>query len=166
MSGRQQLVTLLDSQTTFHLHSPKLGLEKNNTHQTASTFTLSYLGDACYELWCRKLVTHHYSNPKQVHRKTVQLVRCQTQSKLIELFLPLLSEEEIQIYKKGRNSRPQNVPKSASVEEYRKSTGFECLVGFWMLRDESERFEQLMNDENVQPFIESFIYSSRSIKPL
>ncbi|MGB1694357.1 MAG: ribonuclease III domain-containing protein, partial [bacterium] len=87
-------------------------------------------------------------------------------SKLIELFLPLLSEEEIQIYKKGRNSRPQNVPKSASVEEYRKSTGFECLVGFWMLRDESERFDQLMNDENVQPFIESFIYSSRSIKPL
>ena len=165
MSGRQQLVALLDSQTTFHLHSPKLGLEKNNHHQTTSTFTLSYLGDACYELWCRKLVTHHYSNPKQAHRKTVQLVRCQTQSKLIELFLPLLSEEEIQIYKKGRNSRPQNVPKSASVEEYRKSTGFECLVGFWMIRDESERFDQLMNDEKVQPFIESFLYSSRSIKP-
>ena len=75
-------------------------------------------------------------------------------------------KEEIQIYKKGRNSRPQNVPKSASVEEYRKSTGFECLVGFWMLRDESERFDQLMNDEKVQPFIESFLYSSRSIKPL
>ena len=101
MSGRQQLVALLDSQATFHLHSPKFGLEKNNSHQTTSTFTLSYLGDACYELWCRKLVTHHYSNPKQVHRKTVQLVRCQTQSKLIELFLPLLSEEELQITKRG-----------------------------------------------------------------
>ena len=111
-------------------------------------------------------MTHHYSNPKQVHSKTVQLVRCQTQSKLIELILPLLFEEEVQIYKKGRNSRTQNVPKSASVEEYRKSTGFECLVGFWMLRDESERFDQQMNDEKVQPFLESFLYSSRSIKPL
>ena len=153
MSGRQQLVALLDSQTSFHLHSPKLSLEKNNSHQTTSTFTLSYLGDACYELWCRKLVTHHYSNPKQVHRKTVQLVRCQTQSKLIELFLPLLSEEEVQIYKKGRNSRPQNVPKSASVEEYRKSTGFECLVGFWMLRDESERFDPVSYTHLTLPTI-------------
>ena len=111
-------------------------------------------------------MTHHYSNPKQLHTKTVQLDRCQPQSKLIELFLPLLSKEEVEIYKKGRNSRPQNVPKLASVEEYRKSTGFECLVGFWMLRDESERFDQLMNDEKVQPFIESLLYSSRSIKPL
>ena len=153
MSGRQQLVALLDSQTSFHLHSPKLGLEKNNPHPTTSTFTLSYLGDACYELWCRKLVTHYYSNPKQVHRKTVQLVRCQTQSKLIELFLPLLSEEEVQIYKKGRNSRPQNVPKSASVEEYRKSTGFECLVGFWMLRDESERFDPVSYTHLTLPTI-------------
>ena len=45
------------------------------------------------------------------------------------------------------------MPKSASVEEYRKSTGFECLVGYWLIRDEAKRFNELMNDEAVQPFI-------------
>ena len=132
-------------------------------HQSTSTFTLSYLGDACYELWCRKLVTHRYSNPNQVHRKTVQLVRCQSQSKLIELLLPLLTEEEKKVYTKGKNTRPNNVPKSATVEEYRKSTGFECLVGYWLIRDEAERFNELMNDETVQPFIESFLTPCSSL---
>ena len=128
-------------------------------HHSTSTFTLSYLGDACYELWCRKLVVQIFSNPNQVHRKTVKLVRCQSQSKLIDILLPLLKKEEKQVYTKGKNSRPHNVPKSATVEEYRKSTGFECLVGFLFLMKDEERFHELMKDETVQCFIESILQS-------
>ena len=135
-------------------------LEHNfKLHHLPSTFTLSYLGDACYELWCRKLVVQIFNNPNQVHRKTVQLVRCQSQSKLIEILLPLLKKEEKEVYTKGKNSRPHNVPKSATVEEYRKSTGFECLVGFLFLMKDEERFHELMKDETVQCFIESILQS-------
>ena len=124
-----------------------------------SSFTLAYLGDACYELWCRKLVLSRIQNRGRVHRNVVQLVRCRSQSLLVRVLLPLINENEMKVYQKGRNSRPHSVPSYANVAEYRKATGFECLVGYWFLNGEEERFERLMNQDAVRLVIESFLES-------
>ena len=123
----------------------------------ASSFTLAYLGDACYELWCRKLVLSRINNRGRVHRNVVQLVCCRSQSFLVGVLLPLLNDLEMKVYLKGRNSRPHSVPSYAKVGEYRKATGFECLVGFWFLNGEEARFERLMNQDTVRLVIESLL---------
>ena len=59
-----------------------------------SSFSLSYLGDAFYELWCRKKILQLLRNRKQVHQSVVQFVRCQTQARLVHLIMPHLTDEE------------------------------------------------------------------------
>lgn len=124
-------------------------------------FTLAYTGDAYYELWCRQKVLFQENgnpqNPKTIHRQVVQLVRCQTQSKLMQLLLQHLSSEEFLVFKRGKNSKVLSAPKHASIKEYRVSTGFECLVGYWYLSNNLKRYEKLMELDVVKAFMDSLI---------
>ena len=78
-----------------------------------SSFSLAYLGDAFFELWCRQKILQRLKNRRLVHRHVVQWVRCQTQAQLAQLILPLLKIEEGKIYRQGRNSKTVSPPKHA-----------------------------------------------------
>ena len=79
-----------------------------------SSFGLAYLGDAIFELWCRKYALQRSQNARQVHQWVVELVRCQTQSKLASLWHGKLSEEELQVFQRGKNQKPITRPKPVS----------------------------------------------------
>ena len=122
-----------------------------------SSFYLSYMGDAIFELWCRQRILDRFQNRKIVHNYVVQLVRCQTQARIATIILPILTSEEKKIFYRGRNGKVISIPGHATVKEYRKANGFECLVGYLFVKKETERFEQLMNNSDVFDHIESLI---------
>ena len=127
-----------------------------------SSFSLAYLGDAFFELWCRQKILQRLKNRRLVHRHVVQWVRCQTQAQLAQLILPLLKIEEGKIYRQGRNSKTISPPKHAAIKDYRAATGFECLVGYWYLEKQTDRFEELMNRSEILEYLESVLPESKS----
>ena len=80
--------------------------------------------------------------PEQLHAKALMFVCAAEQSKALENILPVLSEEETLIYKRGRNAKSRT-PKSASAAEYRRATGLECLFGYLYLCGKHERAKEL-----------------------
>ena len=95
-----------------------------------SPLTLAFLGDAVFELRVREKLTEQGSAPVgSLHRRAVEVVCAKAQSAAIQKLLPLLTEEELNIYKRGRNAH-SSVPKNADPAEYRSATGLEALFGY------------------------------------
>ena len=102
-----------------------------------SSIGLAHLGDAVYELLVRSwLCAHGKATGKGLHRATIELVCAQAQAMRGERILPLLTEEELAVYKRGRNAHVHTVPHSASRADYLKATALECLFGWLYLRGE------------------------------
>ncbi len=109
-----------------------------------SSIGLAHLGDAVYELLVRSyLCTHGKATGKGLHRAAVELVRAPKQAALCEHILPLLSEEEAAVFKRGRNANVHNIPKNADRSEYQKATALECLFGYLYLQGRKERISEL-----------------------
>ncbi len=109
-----------------------------------SSIGLAHLGDAVYELLVRAyLCTHGKATGKGLHRAAVELVRAPKQAALCEHILPLLSEEEAGVFKRGRNANVHNIPKNADRSEYQKATALECLFGYLYLQGSKERISEL-----------------------
>lgn len=112
--------------------------------QAISSIGLAHLGDAVYELLVRTwLCAHGKATGRELHRATVELVRAHAQAERLERILPLLTEEETAVYKRGRNAHVHTVPHSASRADYLKATALECLLGWLYLRGERERINRL-----------------------
>lgn len=118
-----------------------------------SPLTLAFMGDAVYEQFIRRRLVETANMPvKKLHQLATELVCAEFQSaaaaKLIEN--DVLSEEELEIFKRGRNASGVSAPKHSTVSQYRAATGLECLFGFLSLcgRDEraAELFEIIMRD--------------------
>ncbi len=112
-----------------------------------SPLSLAYIGDGVYELFVRTRVMEEHENMPayKLHKKTVQYVKARSQSNSIEAMLPQLTEDEEAVYKRGRNAKSNTSPKNADMMEYRRATGFEALLGYLYLSDESARLYELMN---------------------
>ena len=109
-----------------------------------SSIGLAHLGDAVYELLVRAwLCAHGRATGRGLHRAAVELVRAQAQARRGERILPLLTEEELAVYRRGRNAHVNTVPHSASRSDYLKATALECLFGWLYLRGERERINRL-----------------------
>ena len=103
-----------------------------------SSIGLAHLGDAVYELLVRTyLCVHGKATGKGLHRATVELV-CAPQ-------LPLLTEEEASVFRRGRNANVHSVPHHADRADYQKATGLEALFGWLYLRDDHTRINELFN---------------------
>jgi len=110
-----------------------------------SPLVLAYLGDCVIELAAReKLVKSGNIPPEHLHEKALYFVTASNQSKAVENILPLLSETETEIYKRGRNAKSR-VPKSASAIDYRRATGMECLFGYLYLCENDKRIKELFD---------------------
>jgi ribonuclease-3 family protein len=118
-----------------------------NTARNLSPITLAFVGDAVYTLFVReKIVFQSDLKGSELNRRTSLEVKASAQAKFIDKIMPILTEEEVDIYKRARNTKKNTRAKSASVCEYNKSTGFEALVGYLYLIGETDRLNFLLNE--------------------
>lgn len=130
----------------FHLSAPKQDL------LNMSSLGFAYLGDAVYEVMVRAwLCLHGKLTPGRQHKAALAYVAAPRQAALLERILPLLTQEEAQVLKRGRNASSHSYPKGATRQEYLAATGLETLFGWLYLRGETDRlntlFETMMEGE-------------------
>lgn len=112
-----------------------------------SPLTLAYIGDAVYDIIIRTVVVERANQAANIlHKKTSGFVKAQTQAAMIEALLPILTLDEEAVYKRGRNAKSYTTAKNASIADYRKATGFEALVGFLYLTDDTDRILFLVKE--------------------
>lgn len=110
-----------------------------------SPLTLAYMGDAIYELVIRSVVVERANrSANDLHKRTVRYVKAETQAAMIQALLPELTEDEEAVYKRGRNAKSYTSAKNASLGDYRKATGFEALMGFLYLTNQTDRLLYLI----------------------
>lgn len=106
--------------------------------------TLAFLGDAVYELFVREKLVRQANMPvNKLHLLAVEQVRASFQSKAVAAIEPLLTEEELSVWKRGRNANGVKPPKHANPAEYRRATGLEALFGYLFLQGNLQRLTQL-----------------------
>ena len=105
---------------------------------------LAHMGDGVYELLCRSyLVSKGGKTVLKLHNATVELVKAPTQAKFADKLKPMLTEEELGYFRRGKNTHTHAAPKSATPQEYAKATGFETLVGALYLLGRKDRLMEL-----------------------
>ncbi len=110
-----------------------------------SPLTLAYLGDAVYELYIREKIVTKANMPKnKLHAAAVQKVKATYQAEMAEKIEASLSEEEYDIYKRGRNASTSKVPKGANSAQYHKATGLEALIGYLYISGNEKRISEIM----------------------
>ena len=110
-----------------------------------SPLTLAYIGDSVYELVIRTVVVKRANRTaNELHKRTVKYVQAGVQAAMIEALLEELTEEEAAVYKRGRNAKSHTSAKNASIQDYRKATGFEALMGYLYLNGQTDRMLYLI----------------------
>ena len=106
---------------------------------------LAFVGDAVYSLYIRNLIVLNNSGKSgELHKLSTSFVKAKSQSETIEKLLPLFTEDENDVFRRGRNYKTQSVAKNSSVQEYHRATGFEAVLGYLYLSGQFERLNQLM----------------------
>ncbi len=109
-----------------------------------SSIGLAHLGDAVYELLARTwLCAHGKATGKGLHRATIELVRAESQARRAEAILPMLTEEEQAVFRRGRNAQVHSIPAHASRAQYGTATAVEALLGWLYLRGRKDRANEL-----------------------
>ncbi len=111
---------------------------------TLNPISLAYIGDAVYEILVREhLALRGDKPPEQLHKLAVNFVSAKAQSAATEKLMPILTEEEITAFKRGRNAKVSHIPKGAGPAHYHNATGFEALFGHLYLTGQTERMREL-----------------------
>lgn len=122
----------------FHLNA------EQGTINGISSLGLAHLGDAVYELMVRSwLCLHGKATNKGLHKAAITYVSAPAQAQRCQKFLPLLTEEEQDVFRRGRNSHTAAVPKGASIGEYHTATALEALFGWLYLNGRTDRLNEL-----------------------
>lgn len=113
--------------------------------RTYSPLTLAYIGDAIYELVIRTiLVEKGNTQVNKLNQRANRLVKASAQSEMIEKLKPHLTEEEMAVFKRGRNAKSYTMAKNATMSDYRRATEFEALMGYLYLTEQWERMLELI----------------------
>ena len=133
-----------------------LTLLQKNDLKKENPQVLAFVGDGVYTLFVRnKVVLSHHAKSGELHKLTTDYVKASKQSVAIENLLPLLTEDELAVFKRGRNYKTASVAKNASVQEYKRATGLEAVLGYLYLAGDKERLNYILNkcigenDENT-----------------
>ena len=111
-----------------------------------SSIGLAHLGDAVYELLVRAwLCEQGKATGKGLHRATVEMVKAPAQAARVERILSVLTEEEMGVFRRGRNANVHNIPRNASRGDYQKATALESLFGYLYLQNRQERINELFD---------------------
>lgn len=110
-----------------------------------SPLALAYIGDCVFDLVIKSLVLNRGNRQvKKLHRETSRFVQASAQSRIMHVIQGQLSEEELRVYKRGRNSKTVTPAKNQSLTDYRRATGFEALVGYLYLKRRYGRLLELI----------------------
>ncbi len=124
----------------FHLNIPQGEL------MNVSSLGLAHLGDAVFELLVRSWVClHGTAKIKDLHKQTVSYVTAPAQAEMAERILPLLTQEETDVFRRGRNAASHSIPKAASRGQYQTATALEALFGWLWLQDRTGRINELFD---------------------
>lgn len=108
--------------------------------RTYSPLTLAYIGDDVFDLIIRTIVVGKgNTSPNKLHNQTIKYVSAKAQSMILDSVEPILTDEEKDIARRGRNSKPNTKAKNASVSEYMKATALEAVIGYLYLKDDMDR---------------------------
>ena len=113
-----------------------------------NVITLAYLGDAIYEVYVRDyLIKKGIAKVEELQKAAIKYVSAKSQSKILNFLIDgqILSEEEIDIVKRGRNYNRASHPKNTDIITYKLATGLECLIGYLYLDNNKERIDEIMN---------------------
>lgn len=118
--------------------------DKKCNPKLLSPQTLAFIGDTVYDMLTREYLVCEANRPVgELNRRKVDIVNCETQSKAIKELMPILTEDEISVFKRGRNAFTKHTPKNADVADYHAATGLEALFGYLYLNGEIERLNEL-----------------------
>ncbi len=113
---------------------------------TLSPLTLAFVGDSVYEMFIRTKVLKEGNRPaNELHKIAVGYVKASAQAKAAHKILESLTDKEIEVYKRGRNTNIHTIPKNADMADYRHATALESLIGYLYLNGENERLEEILN---------------------
>lgn len=118
-----------------------------------SNLGLAHMGDCVFEILCRAyLCAAGGKTVDRLHRETIHMVKATSQAEFVDKLLPMLTDEELAFYRRGKNAHVHAVPKSATAKQYAKATGLEALFGALYLMGRTERinalFSAVMEEEN------------------
>ena len=129
----------------------KMNLTKQEI-DAISNLGLAHMGDCVFEILCRGyLCAKGGKNVGKLHNDTIQMVKATSQARFADKLLPLLTEEELSYYRRGKNSHVHAVPKSCTPAEYAKATGLEALFGALYLAGKTERLNELFKSVMETP---------------
>ncbi|MCR5002419.1 MAG: ribonuclease III [Lachnospiraceae bacterium] len=112
-----------------------------------SPLSLAFIGDCVFDLVVKTVVVERANRSANIlHRKASRIVKAQSQAQMVMWFIEkgILSDEELAIYKRGRNAKSVTTAKNASVGDYRKATGLEALIGYLYLKNRTSRIVELI----------------------
>ncbi len=113
--------------------------------KTYSPLTLAYIGDGIYELVIRTILVEHGNRATNtLHKTATKYVNAGIQANMVIALKDDLTEEEHAVYRRGRNAKSHSAAKNASLNDYRKATGFEALMGYLYLTNQQERLVSLI----------------------
>lgn len=110
-----------------------------------SPLALAFVGDGVYDLFVRERLVCEANRPvKKLNEEKVSIVRCSSQAELVKKLMPILTEEELDVLKRGRNAHTQHIPKNATSADYHSATALEALLGYLYLAGRIERIRELL----------------------
>ncbi len=118
---------------------------KRTDIKTYSPLALAYIGDGVYDLIIRTVVVERANRPANaLHHATVKYVSANAQSRIVQALMDQLTEEELSVYRRGKNSKPHTTAKNATLADYLKATGFEAVLGYLYLAGRMDRALELV----------------------
>lgn len=128
--------------------------EQVNAYQY-SPLALAYMGDSILDLLVKKyFVTHSNMQPHKYHVEVSKIVKAVNQADYIDRIMEELSEDELDVYKRGRNTNTHSKAKNATMGQYRKATGLEALYGYLYLKGDIDRLQYFV-DGMIRQYLES-----------
>ena len=119
-------------------------LMDDKTLNSVPTLNLAFIGDGVYDLLVREyLVTHSSAHVGELNQMKVELVNCKSQAAFMKQIMEQLSEEELDVYKRGRNTKVNSASKHSTLSDYHAATGMEALFGWLYLKGRQERINEL-----------------------
>lgn len=123
------------------------GCDVNNL----SPLNLAFVGDTVFDLFVRESLVCQANRPvNKLHNEATKLVKASAQAQAVTKILPLLSEEEISVFKRGRNAHTNHKAKNASEGDYHYATGLEALFGYLYLKGRADRLRELFSEITAQ----------------
>ena len=120
---------------------------RQNDAQQLSPLVLAYIGDAYYEMVVRTyVVSEGNMQVEKLHKKVTGIVKASSQAAIARYYIDTdeFTDDELAVFKRGRNSKSHTMPKNAEPADYRRATGLEAVIGYLYLEGQNKRAEELI----------------------